>query len=116
MGAPLNSQWGHFRRGLGAFPLVLGTPPVLPPLTLQQTHPAAVSCVGCSQILLIAELYGNTAAECTHRSPGKCIYLITIWEKTFVLERDVQRDCRIHVICLILGYYLWVVSESLILS
>lgn len=39
VGAPSNSEWGHFNRGLEAFPLVLGTPYVLPLLTLQQTHP-----------------------------------------------------------------------------
>lgn len=66
VGAPSNSQWGHFNRGLGAFPLVLGTPSVLPPLTLQQTHPNRSQLSGSwdemltptdfsSQILLIAE-------------------------------------------------------------
>lgn len=66
MGAPPNSQRGHFNRGLGAFPLVLGTPSALPPLTPHQRRPTAVSWAGAgdekltptdfpSQILLIAE-------------------------------------------------------------
>lgn len=36
---PPPSQRGHFNGGLEAFPLVLGTPFVLLPLTPRQTHP-----------------------------------------------------------------------------